>query len=131
MNRRIQGLVLTAGWASVSLALSAAGEGVELTLPSAPGGPVNAKVVAPKGTDGVVLFYRIEGQTDFQSVNLQARLGGTFEGELREAFPPGARLQDLRGSADDDGHPAPAEGRPPAAQHAPAAGYGRGSRLAI
>lgn len=75
------------------------GDGVELRAPLAAGGPLTAKVVAPKGTDGVVLFYRIEGQTDFQSFNLQPRAPGTFEGELRGDFPPGARLQyyaDLR-----------------------------------
>ena len=75
------------------------GDGVELRAPSASGGPLAAKVVAPKGTDGVVLFYRMEGQKEFQSLTLQARAGGTFEGELRADFPPGVRLQfyaDLR-----------------------------------
>ncbi len=75
------------------------GDGVELRLPLAAGGPLTAKVVAPKGTDGVVLFYRLEGQTDFQSLNLQARAPGTFEADLRADFPPGARIQfyaDLR-----------------------------------
>jgi hypothetical protein len=75
------------------------GDGVELRAPVTAGGPLAAKVVAPRGTDGVVLFYRIEGQTDFLSINLQARPGGTFEGELRGDFPPGAHIQyyaDLR-----------------------------------
>ena len=75
------------------------GDGVELRAPLTAGGPLTAKVVAPRGTDGVVLFCRIEGRTDFLSINLQARPGGTFEGELRGDFPTGARLQyyaDLR-----------------------------------
>lgn len=75
------------------------GDGVELRAPLTAGGPLAARVVAPRGTDGVVLFYRVEGEPDFQSLNLQARPGGTFEGELRAAFPPGARVQyyaDLR-----------------------------------
>ncbi|HEX7554510.1 MAG TPA: hypothetical protein VF378_13230, partial [Geothrix sp.] len=75
------------------------GDGVELRAPLTAGGPLVARVVAPRGTDGVVLYYRIEGQTDFQSLNLQARAPGAFEGELRGDFPSGARLQyyaDLR-----------------------------------
>jgi hypothetical protein len=75
------------------------GDGVELRAPISPGGSLAARVTAPKGTDRVVLFFRVEGQNDFQSLNLEARPGGTFEGEVRAAFPPGARIQyyaDLR-----------------------------------
>ena len=70
-----------------------AGEGVELVPSAAPGGPMAAKVLAPKGTEGVVLFYRLEGQTEFLSLDLKATGGGTFEGELQGDFPPAARLQ--------------------------------------
>ena len=69
------------------------GDGVELRAPLSPGGPLPARVVAPKGTDRVVLFYRLEGQTEFQSLTLEPRPGGTFEGDVRATFPAGARIQ--------------------------------------
>lgn len=68
-------------------------DGVELRPPAAPGGPLTAKVLPPKGTEGVVLRYRMEGQPEFISLELKASVGGAFEGDLQGDFPPGARLQ--------------------------------------
>ena len=85
-------LLLAAG-TSLLQAQFMPGDGVELRAPVTPGGPLAARVVAPRGTDRVVLFYRLEGQADFQSLSLDPRPGGTFEGELRAAFPQGARIQ--------------------------------------
>ena len=86
-------LFLAVAGASLLQAQFLPGGGVELRLPLVPGGALQARVVVPKGTDGVVLYYRLEGQTDFQSLNLVARAGGTFEGDLQATLPPGARLQ--------------------------------------
>ena len=92
-NRRILGLVLVAGWVCAPQVLRAAGEGLELMPPAAPGGPLKGKATAPTGTEWVVIFYRTEGEQDFASFNLDAQPDGTFTGTLDAALPAGVKVE--------------------------------------
>lgn len=92
MNRWTGCLIVMAGWLALSSAL-VAGDGVELTAPAAPGGPVTGKASAPAGTEWVVIFYRTQGEQDFNSFNLDAQPDGTFTGTLDPAPPAGAKVE--------------------------------------
>ncbi len=92
MDRRIGSLVVAIGLLVLSPAL-VAGDGVELAPPAAPGGPVTGKASAPTGTEWVVIFYRLQGEQDFNSFNLDAQPDGTFTGAMDTAPPAGAKVE--------------------------------------
>ncbi|WP_243320450.1 hypothetical protein [Geothrix sp. SG200] len=90
IERSLRTLVLAAA-ASVALA---AGEAFELKLPATPGGPVQGTATAPVGTEWVVVFYRVAGEEEFSSFNLDAGPDGTsYAGQLEAAIPAGAKLE--------------------------------------
>lgn len=55
--------------------------------------PLMAKATVPAGTEWVVLFYRREGESEFESFALEAGPDGTFTGRLEMSLPPGIRLE--------------------------------------
>lgn len=80
--------------AAAAATAAAAGDGFELKLPEAPGGPLRATLTAPAGTEWAVVFYRVAGEEEFSSFNLDAGTDGTtFAGQLEATFPAGAKLE--------------------------------------
>jgi hypothetical protein len=74
--------------------VAAAGDGFELKPPPAPGGPLQGTATAPAGTEWVVVFYRVAGEEEFSSFNLDVGPDGTsYTGQLEAPFPSGAKLE--------------------------------------
>jgi hypothetical protein len=68
-------------------------DGLEFKLPAKAGEPFKGKVPAPAGTEWVVIFYRLEGEEDFNSFNLDAQPDGTFTGDQDITTKPGVKLE--------------------------------------
>jgi len=68
-------------------------DGLEFKLPAKPGDPFKGKAAAPAGTEWVVIFYRLAGEEDFNSFNLDAQPDGTFTGDQDITAKPGAKLE--------------------------------------
>lgn len=80
--------------AAAASAVLAAGDGFELKPPPTPGGPLQGTATAPAGTEWVVVFYRVAGEEEFSSFNLDAGPDGTsFAGQLETAIPAGVKLE--------------------------------------
>jgi len=80
--------------AATALSVAAAGDGFELKPPAAPGGALKGTATAPAGTEWVVVFYRVAGEEEFSSFNLDAGPDGiSYAGQLEAAFPAGAKLE--------------------------------------
>lgn len=61
--------------------------------PEKPGDPFKGKVAAPKDTEWVVIFYRLAGEEDFNSFNLDALPEGGFAGEQEITAGRGAKIE--------------------------------------
>ena len=68
-------------------------DGLELARPTAKGAPFHGRVAAPAGTEWVVIFYRSEGDQEFNSFSLEAKPDGSFEGDLEGTAATGTRLE--------------------------------------
>jgi hypothetical protein len=68
-------------------------DGLEFKLPAKAGEPFKGKVPAPAGTEWVVIFYRLAGEEDFNSFNLDAQPDGTFTGDQDITIKPGGKLE--------------------------------------
>ncbi len=75
------------------LASAQGSDGLEFKAPAKAGEPFKGKVLAPAGTEWVVLFYRLEGDEDFNSFNLDAQPDGTFSGDQEITTKPGGKLE--------------------------------------
>lgn len=93
IDRSLRTFVLAATAATATVAM-AAGEAFELKPPATPGGPLQGTATAPAGTEWVVVFYRVAGEEEFSSFNLDAGPDGTsYAGQLEAALPAGAKLE--------------------------------------
>jgi hypothetical protein len=91
IDRSLRTLVLATAAASLA---AAAGDEFELKPPPAPGGPLQGTATAPAGTEWVVVFYRVAGEEEFSSFNLDVGPDGTsYTGQLEAPFPSGAKLE--------------------------------------
>ncbi|WP_026852649.1 hypothetical protein [Geothrix fermentans] len=93
IDRSLRTFVLATAVATAT-ATMAAGEAFELKPPAAPGRPLQGTATAPAGTEWVVVFYRVAGEEEFSSFNLDAGPDGTsYAGQLEAALPAGAKLE--------------------------------------
>src|SRR5664279_1860513 len=75
------------------VASAQAPDGLEFKLPAKAGEPFKGKVPAPAGTEWVVIFYRLAGEEDFNSFNLEAQPDGTFTGDQDITTKPGGKIE--------------------------------------
>jgi len=91
IDRSLRTFVLAAATAATAVA---AVDSFELKPPAAPGAPLQGTATAPAGTEWVVVFYRVAGEEEFSSFNLDVGPDGTsYAGQLQGAFPSGAKLE--------------------------------------
>lgn len=78
--------------ALLSQASAPGGDG-ELHLSVSETGTLRAQVKVANDTEWVVLFYRREGETEFEALRLDLGQDGTFAADLEEVMPAGFQVQ--------------------------------------